>query len=129
MSIQRPAVLYVGSPDTGAWLQGLIAPQDGYIYQPDDLLEALAMYVTYYPDAVILDARQDSQLAERLYFHLNSVDAEPILILDSAPERWPICDSHTIRVVSDEAALCGALYELLHLAGAEPCQIVTPSYR
>ncbi|MHB8628863.1 MAG: hypothetical protein ACYDBJ_18625 [Aggregatilineales bacterium] len=128
MSFQRPAVLYVGSPDTGAWLQGLVTPQDGYIYQPSDLLEALAMYVNYYPDVIILDARWDSSLAERLYFHLNSVDTAPILILDSAPEHWPILDSHSIRVVSDEGTLCDALHDVL-LAGAEQCQIVTPSYR
>jgi hypothetical protein len=129
MSIQRPTILYVGSPNTGAWLQELVASQDGYVYQPSELLEALAMYVNYYPDAVILDARRDSQLAERVYCHLNSVDAEPILIIDSAPERWPILDSHTIRVVTDEAALWGALYDVLHLAEIEQCQIATPSYR
>jgi len=129
MSFDRPLILHVGSPATATSLQRLIAPYNGYVYEAFDLLEALAKYVSYSPDVVVLDAQWDSYLAERTYIHLESVEAEPILILDSVPERWSSIKSRLVRVVADEPALFGVLFECLHLAETAPCPTPTLSYK
>jgi hypothetical protein len=82
MSQETPTILYVGDPETGEWLASTLEPLGAYVYLSNELLPALGMFMTYEPGLVILDARALPELAQGVYFHLNSINAESILIFD-----------------------------------------------
>ena len=86
MSQDQPILLYVGNSDTGQWLASVV--EQGYVYTPAALLETLGIFVTYMPDLVILDAMAAPDLSEQVYFHLQTVGAESILVVDNSAERW-----------------------------------------
>ena len=87
MSQQRLVVLCVGNTHTEQWLTSTVEPYGGYVYRADELLQALGMYVTYTPDIVVLDAMAEPDLAQKVYSHLRTIEAEPILILDDTSAR------------------------------------------
>lgn len=92
-------ILYVGADAQMAeWLVDGLEPYEGYVHKPTELLEALGMYITYMPDLVVLDARSAPELAREVYFHLRTVDAEPILILDDGQANWDYPPQSSIRV-------------------------------
>lgn len=87
MSQQHPLVLYVGNASHAANLQKA-APQNWSIFVADEVMDALAQYLLYMPDLVLIDSRHKS-LSDAVLMHLESVQAEPVLILgavDSAPD-------------------------------------------
>jgi len=100
MSQQRLVVLYVGDADTEQWLASCVEPYEGNIYRADALLQVLGMYVSYMPDVVVLDARMAPDLAREVYFHLRTIDAEPLLILDDRAEDWEYPEQSRIRVLT-----------------------------
>jgi hypothetical protein len=100
MSQQRLVVLYVGDAETEQWLSSCVEPYEGNVYRADALLQVLGMYISYMPDVVVLDARMAPDLARKVYFHLRTIDAEPILILDVCSEDWDYPDQARIRVLT-----------------------------
>ncbi|NWF70713.1 MAG: hypothetical protein HXY40_16635 [Chloroflexi bacterium] len=87
-------ILYVGDAQHSDLRSQLSAyAPDSYIMQPQELHEALAMYVLYFPDVIILEGCSD--LVREVYYHLASgvTQASPqspeafIVIADGA--RWP----------------------------------------
>jgi DNA-binding response OmpR family regulator len=96
MSAEHPMILYVGDIERGRALLAAAEARGGYAYLPADTMEALAMVVTYFPDAVIIDPSPRCVFALEVYMHLRSFSGEaaPILMLDQ-PARWEAMDGVT----------------------------------
>jgi len=90
MSMEHPNILYVGDIERGRALYAAAGERDWYVYLPADMWEALTMYTFYFPDVIVIDAAARYTLAQEVYFHLRSVNAQPMLILadDSDPDPW-----------------------------------------
>ncbi|MCU0498578.1 MAG: hypothetical protein MUF87_14600 [Anaerolineae bacterium] len=79
--MRLPILLYVGEISAAEQFACLVAPRGWQVLIPTEMLEALAMYLFYYPSVVILD---DSPLAREVQFHLESLPAEvPLLNAES----------------------------------------------
>src|SRR3954453_12599824 len=72
-------ILYVGKSEAGQALAAVAEQRNDYVYLPENLMQALGMYITYFPQIVILDMSVD--YAAEVLEHLRSVDASPIVLL------------------------------------------------
>ncbi len=72
-------MLYVGKLEAGQALAALAEQHNDYVYLPDSMMEALGMYITYFPRVTIIDMSVD--YAPEVFDHLRSVDADPIVLL------------------------------------------------
>lgn len=81
MSYQHPMILFVGSSEKGTELLNAVEPLGWWVYQPETANDALGMYVGFLPDVVMMDAGAAPEMAEEVFFHLNSVEAEPIIVI------------------------------------------------
>lgn len=78
--MRLPIVLYVGETSAAQSFACLAQAHGWQVLIPTELLEALAMYLFYYPSVVILD---DSPIAHEAQFHLESLPATvPIMVID-----------------------------------------------
>ncbi len=109
--MQNLLILYVGDPDAGRALAALIEPLGGYVYLPDSLMQALGMYITYFPQVVVIDMALD--YAPEALEHLRSVDADPLLLLTD--QRVRAASIYTIPPDAEPEAL---LHAIEHLADA-----------
>lgn len=112
------AILYVGNTERGQALRATVEPYGWHIYETTELLRALGMYIMGYPDVVIIEAVPGSSLAEEVYFHLRSVNAEPLLILadEARQEQWQGPATSTIRVLPrtlNNEELLAVIWELI----------------
>ena len=78
-------ILYIGTPEKGQALAAQVEARGGYAYLPDNLMQALGMYITYMPQLVVIDMAVD--YAQQAYDHLRSVDAEPLVLLANQRQR------------------------------------------
>ncbi len=85
-------ILYVGEAEAGQALQEVAARAGSYVYLPEHLMQALGMYITYFPHIVVIDMAVD--YAAAAYEHLLSVDARPLILLTGEYVR-----STTIRTL------------------------------
>lgn len=85
MTKTNPNILYVGDRETGRELREQVEPRGWWVELADERDEALGVYVTCLPDAVVLDAAFDAQLASDVYHHLRSIEAGPLLVLTEDP--------------------------------------------
>ncbi len=94
-------MIYVGDPTRGRMLQ-MAGDQYGWsVLLPTEMLEALGMYVVYFPDLVIIDTATNYALAEGVFTHLRSVDAQGLLVLADTAESgpWNMLLPPTVQVV------------------------------
>lgn len=103
MSQERLVIVYVGDAETEAWLAANVGAD--CVYRAEALLQALGMVVTYMPELVILDARVMPDVARQVYYHLQTIDAEPILVLDHSAEGWDLPLQSRVRVLTDQTDL------------------------
>ncbi|MCI0711097.1 MAG: hypothetical protein L0154_13150 [Chloroflexi bacterium] len=80
MSRQNPQVLYIGSNPAD------VEPFAAHVFAATETLEALAIVVTYVPDAVVIDMRHP--IAHDVLSHLESADwfDTPVLKINSVSE-------------------------------------------
>lgn len=94
MSAKHPNILYVGHPCQATCLQLATQGNDWCIYTPASLMQALAFYVFYVPDLVILDTTHPTPMTgddlHMIYEHLLSVNAEPILLVTDNYLEWQV---------------------------------------
>lgn len=83
--ITNQFILYIGTPEKGQALAAQVEARGGYVYLPENLMQALGMYITYMPQIVVIDMAVD--YAQEAYDHLRSVDAEPLVLLTSQNQR------------------------------------------
>lgn len=86
MAKEQIRILYVGDTERGRAFRASVEAHRWYVYLSDRLLEALGVYVVYVPDIVVVDAAADSNLADEVLLHLQSIDAEPMVVLADEPE-------------------------------------------
>src|SRR5690349_10463324 len=99
MSAEHPNILYVGAADEGRALLDAVEPLRWCVYLPEEVREALALYITYFPDVVVLDG--ESRQAEAVYYHLSTLagDTVPLVIWtnDEGVGAW-WDDPYVVRV-------------------------------
>jgi CheY-like chemotaxis protein len=84
MTAQHPNILYIGDVERGRALFAAVEHSgEGYVYLPADVLEALGMYVFYFPDVIVIDTMNQPLTALEAYHHLRSVGAAPMILLTS----------------------------------------------
>jgi hypothetical protein len=90
MSMEHPNILYVGDVERGRALRATVESLGWYVYQPADVMEALAMYIQYMPDITVIEASPRYTTAFEAHYHLGSVGARPVLVLadETQPEAW-----------------------------------------
>ncbi len=93
MSLQHPLILYVGDAQPGQSLLDVVENAGWWVYQPTETLEALGMYITYMPDAVVINTSTQPDFTGEVYEHLRSIEARPLLVLTDDP-AW---HSETLR--------------------------------
>jgi hypothetical protein len=76
MSAEHPNILYVGNEDEGQALLAAVEPRGWCVYLPEDTMEALGIYITYFPDVVVLDGQL--RRAEEVYYHLSTLPGETV---------------------------------------------------
>jgi len=106
-------ILYVGKPESGRTLAALAEQRSDYVYLPENLMQTLGMYITYFPHVVIIDMSLD--YAEDAYEHLRSVDASPMILLSEEPIR-----STTIRSLSPDVSAETLLQAVNRLQADQP---------
>jgi hypothetical protein len=72
-------ILYIGEREAGQALSDVIQRLGGFVYTPENLMQALGMYITYFPHVTVIDMQ--TAWAKDVYDHLRSVDAAPLLLL------------------------------------------------
>ena len=99
MNLQNPSIVFVGSEETGETLETAVQRPAIHLWRATEVLQALAFYTFYMPDAVVLEDGPSVELANEVYFHLSSVGAKPLIILagESESQAW--------KDVSDETTL------------------------
>ena len=90
----------------------------------DETMDALAAYIFFYPDVVVLDAGSDPETAREVFRHLDSIGAGPLLILVDEAQRqeWagsapPTARTRYLSPLLGGAAWAAAVQDLL-AAGA-----------
>jgi hypothetical protein len=74
------SVLYIGAADKGRLLNKRVGQRGWIVHQPAELMEALALHITSYPDIVVLDRRETPLFAREVEAHLCSLnDGVPML--------------------------------------------------
>ena len=99
MSEKLLQVMYVGGADSVSALQETVDTSVWTIFHPQELLESLGMYVTYFPDVVIIEDDIRNEIAYEVYMHLRSIEAENLLILTDHPGSWEIPPETGIRTL------------------------------
>lgn len=82
-------IIYVGTHSFGRALQAVQHKHNWHVMIASETLEALAMYIFYYPHLVIIDTVPDRALAEAVCEHLRSVHAQPLVVLADNPRSRP----------------------------------------
>ncbi len=78
-------ILYIGNPEKGQALAAVAATQNSYVYLPETLMDALGIYIMFFPDVVVIDMSMD--FAQQAFDHLRSVDAQPLVLLTNERSR------------------------------------------
>lgn len=83
MTIQDVLMLYIGDRESGAAIRETAELDGGYVYLPEHMMQALGMYITYLPNVIVVDSAVG--YSADVLMHLQSVDAQPILLLTDEP--------------------------------------------
>jgi len=119
MSQEHPMILFVGHHEQGAQLLEAVEPLGWWVYQPQNANEVLGMYVSYLPDVVVMNADAAPDIAEEVYYHLASIQAEPMIVIggdevwsDRVTQHLPAY-SHVGEIITSVGEATGAL-EVIH---------------
>lgn len=99
MSLHHQSIVFVGSEKMGETLEAEARRRAVHLWTATEVLQALAFYTFYMPDAIVLEDGANPELTNEVYFHLSSVGARPLIILsgESEARAW--------KDVSDETTL------------------------
>jgi len=119
MSVQHPMILFIGHHEQSAQLLEAVEPLGWWVYQPENANEALGMYVSYMPDVVLMNAEAAPDITEEVYYHLASVQADPVIVI-GGDEVWSDrvthhlqADVHVAEIIAAVGEATGAL-QLIH---------------
>ena len=111
MSDQHPMILFVGSSEAGENLLKAVEPLGWWVYQPETANEVLGMYVSYLPDVVLMDVEAVPDMAEEVYFHLASVQVEPMIVI-GGDEVWSDRVTHHLPADVEAADVIACVSEV-----------------
>lgn len=99
MNLHGMSIVFLGSEVMGKTLEAYARHRAGHLWTATEVLQALAFYMFYMPDVVVLEDGANPELTNEVYSHLSSVGAQPLIILsgESEAEAW--------KDVSDETTL------------------------
>lgn len=83
--MDRRVILYVGDRERAEQIGARVASRDWHVMPATAWQQALGMYVTYWPDTVVLDLRH-GDAAERVYSHLRSMNVGPMVLVGDSAE-------------------------------------------
>lgn len=115
MSEQHPMILFVGHPEQGAQLLEAVEPMGWWVYQAFNASETLGMYVSYMPDVVVMDADALPDVVEEVYYHLASVQAEPMVVIGD-DVLWSDRATHHLAAGADSEAIIACVAEAVGAA-------------
>jgi hypothetical protein len=101
-------ILYVGHRARGHALSDAVQARGWQVYVPTALLEALGIYVFYYPHCVVIDdALVRSSLATAVCAHLLSIQAPQLLVVtdERRQEQWQAAAVAAICVLPRTASM------------------------
>lgn len=110
MSDQHPMILFVGSSQQGDQLLNAVEPLNWWVYQPQTDTEALGMYISYLPDVILLNADTEPQMAAEVYFHLASVQVEPMIVI-GGDDLWSDRVTHHLPADASITEIIGCIAE------------------
>ena len=84
MSVEHPLILYVGDGEFGCDLYRIAKLRGCSVLLAWDAKEALALYILYAPDVILLEKGTDFVGEAR--FHLDSVGAEVQFVTNEMPD-------------------------------------------
>ncbi len=108
-------ILYIGDRQRGQSFVNAAEKQGWTVYRPEETMEALGLYVTYWPDITILDENARPEMASEVYFHLRSIQAQPLLILTDDLSWEADEDVFTASPVINDYELMETVGDLLDL--------------
>ena len=124
MTKEHPYILFVGGEARGRQIQAQAGRWDWPVHITSETMDALAAYIFFYPDVVVLDAGSDPETAREVFRHLDSIGAGPLLILVDEAQRqeWagsapPTARTRYLSPLLGGAAWAAAVQDLL-AAGA-----------
>jgi len=117
---RMPIVLHIAEYEPNPFVLTTVERFGGEVVFADNLMDALAMWTFYVPDAILVEAPRGSWLGQESLFHLDSVDARPLVITTDRRDLWntPAVNGIYIRPLDiGENALLSTLARAL---GAHP---------
>lgn len=126
MSAQHPQILYVGNTHAGQALHGMVNNTEWHVHLPGDVDETLAQYIFYMPDIIVIDSTSNDtfslqQLQDTL-MHLQSVEANPIIIISTNTEAWSTALLSHSALLSPDVSIETLLRTIEHLIVAKTGQ-------
>ncbi len=135
MSAYHPNILYIGNTTRRSELAAFVEAYDWYVLQPTLVEQALAHYVFFMPDIVVIDGVADRNFTladlQETYFHLHSICADPVLILSENWDLWDIHDLAYSTLLPDDVVLTdivNGIQDLIqHKTGQMPALTLQPN--
>ncbi|HLY28575.1 MAG TPA: hypothetical protein VKQ72_19670 [Aggregatilineales bacterium] len=112
MSAETLQILYVGNAMDSQTFKECAEGQGWYVNAANTRLQALGMFINYFPQVVVLNALTDPGLIEEIYEHIRSVDSTPVIILAT---EWGMVDGAT-RVVRPDIPFSTLTFVIQELA-------------
>lgn len=105
MNLHNSSIVFVGSEVMGETLEADARRHAVRLWTATEVLQALALYMFYMPDAVVLEADAYPELANEVYSHLSSVGAQPLIVLagESESQAWKDVSDETTLVIPRSA--------------------------
>jgi hypothetical protein len=126
-SLEHLNILYVGERVHGGLLRDAAQVRGWYVHLPSETLEALAMYIFYYPDLVVLDAFSAVNLAAGVGVHLCSIQANSLLLVtdNTQQDQWhdrAIAARRAVPSTASGSEVVAAVMELVesHVMASAP---------
>jgi hypothetical protein len=116
-NIAHLTILYVGERVRGRLLRAAAQARGWHVYLPTETLEALGMYIFYYPDLVVLDASSQATLAAEVGAHLCSIKADSLLVVmdNTQQDQWHDLAIAARRVLPSTAPASEAVAAVIDL--------------
>ena len=97
----NPVVVFVADEKRS---QEFINNSELVTFGANNMHDALAQVIFSYPDAIVIDARDNMLRAEDTFFHLRTINHPPIIMLSNLRQRWDTSGKNEVIVMSEYSA-------------------------
>lgn len=120
MTRMNPVIVYVGEAQHALALQTALQPLGWSLLYPQEMMEALAMQVFYYPDMFIIEDNGSFDDARGVYAHLRSVGMDNILLLTNKPATWGLPNGGSVRALPTYSSIDTLVEAVTTMIEADP---------